>query len=532
MTGLVGTGTLVRLALRRDRVILPIWVVLIGATPAATVGAYEQLYPDAASRAALAAGAGTNPSVAVMYGQAFDLATPGGFTAWRYGLFLALFAALMAVFTVTRHTRAEEDGGRLELLGSAVVGRYAALTAAVVVAGGASLLIGLVMAAGLAGAGLPARGSFLLGLGVAGAGLVFAAVSAVTAQLTEYSRSANGLATAALGVAFLLRGVGDSTPGARWLSWISPLAWPQLAKPFVDDDWWVLALPVVFSSLVGAVGYFLAPRRDLGAGLLPARPGRPGAPASLSSPLGLAWRLQRGSLVGWAVGLAVVGAVFGSIAEGVVELVGSSAQAREVIARMGGGQGIVDAFLAAMAGMFGVITAVYAVQAALRPRSEEAGGRAEPVLATRVGRVPWLVSHLVFALVGPVVLLAVTGLAMGAAHGLRAGDLGTQVGHALTGTLAQAPAVWVVAGVAALLFGSAPNLAVPGAWAALGVVVVLTLFGPVLRLDQLVLDVSPFTHVPKIPGAELSAAPLLWLAGVAAVALGLAAAAFRRRDAG
>ncbi|MGH3861938.1 ABC transporter permease [Actinokineospora sp.] len=527
---MTGTWTLIRLALRRDRIILPIWIVLLGLTPATTVAAYEQLYPDAASRAMLNVSAGANPSLAVLYGPAYDLSTAGGFTAWRYGLFLALFASLMSIFTVTRHTRAEEDSGRLELIGSGVVGRHAALTAAIATAAGANVVIGLAIGMGLTGAGLSASGSFVLGLGVASAGLVFTAISAVTAQLTEYSRSANGIACAILGGSFLVRGVGDSTVSLDWLSWLSPLAWPQRAKPFIDDQWWPLGLAVVATAVLAAGAYRLVSRRDLGAGLLPGKPGPVNAPASLSNAFGLAWRLQRGALLGWTIGVVIMAAVFGSIANGIIDLVGSNDQIREIMQRMGAAQSLVDSFIAAIAGMLGIVTAMYATQAALRARSEETGERAEPVLATGVSRVSWVASHLAFAVVGSAVLLAFSGLSMGFAHGLRVGDLG-QVGGILAGTLAQLPAVWVAGAVAALLFGLLPK-STTAAWGLVGVFAMITLFGPALRLSQSVLDVSPFTHVPKLPGAEFTATPFLWLSAVAIVLFGLGIAGFRRRDIG
>ena len=130
MSALTGTRHLLRLALRRDRIVVPIWVVLIGIIPAAMPGIYDQLYPDAASRATLTPTMNANPSLSLLYGPPFDLSTAGGFTAWRYGAFISLFIGLGCIFTVTRHTRQEEDTGRQELLSSTVTGRYASLTAA------------------------------------------------------------------------------------------------------------------------------------------------------------------------------------------------------------------------------------------------------------------------------------------------------------------------------------------------------------------------------------------------------------------
>ncbi|GHG18966.1 MULTISPECIES: ABC transporter permease [Amycolatopsis] len=528
---LAGTGHLTRLALRRDRVILPIWIVLLSVVPASSVNTFTQFYPTVADRLALQAGANANPSYALLYGPPFDLTTAGGFIAWRTCGFLALLTGLMVVFTVTRHTRAEEDTGRAELLGSAVVGRYAALTAALLVAGGASVLTGLIQAGTLLGAGLPAAGSVAFGASEALVGLVFTAVAAVAVQLAEYSRTANGIGTAVVGTAFLLRGAGDSTVDARWLSWLSPIGWVQQVRAFAGERWWVLLLPVVFALVVGAIGYWLLPRRDVGVGLLPPRPGPATAAPSLRSPLALAWRLHRGPLLGWLIGTAVVGAVFGSIASGIGDLVGSSPQAQQIFERLGGSHALTQAFLAAMAGMFAMVASLYGVQAVLRMRGEETAIRLEPVLATSVGRLRWASSHLVFAFFGTAALLLSGGVFMGLANGLRTGDVGGSLADTLSGMLVQLPAAWVVVALAVALFGLLPGFAA-AAWAVGALALLLSLFGPVLDLPQAVLDVSPFQHPPKIPGQEFTATPLAWLVAVALVALVSGLAGWKRRDVG
>ncbi|MGW5740017.1 ABC transporter permease [Amycolatopsis sp. NPDC003861] len=528
---LAGTGHLTRLALRRDRVVLPIWIVLLSVVPASTVNTFAQFYPTVADRLALQAGANANPSYALLYGPPFDLTTAGGFIAWRMCGFLALLTGLMVVFTVTRHTRAEEDTGRAELLASAVVGRYAALTTALVVAGGASVLTGLIQAVTLIGAGLPAAGSLAFGAAEALAGLVFTAVAAVAVQLAEYSRTANGIGTAVVGAAFLLRGAGDSTVDARWLSWLSPIGWVQQVRAFAGERWWVLLLPVGFALVVGAAGYWLLPRRDVGVGILPPRPGPARAAASLRSPLALAWRLHRGPLLGWLIGTAVVGAVFGSIASGIGDLVGSSPQAQQIFERLGGSHALTQAFLAAMAGMFAMVASLYGVQAVLRMRGEETAIRLEPVLATSVGKLRWAGGHLVFAFFGTAALLLSGGVFMGLANGLRTGDVGGSLADTLSGMLVQLPAAWVVVALAVTIFGLLPGFSA-AAWAVGALALLLSLFGPIVNLPQVVLDVSPFQHPPKIPGQEFTATPLVWLVAVAVVALVAGLTGWKRRDVG
>jgi len=380
---LVGTRSLIRLALRRDRVTVPVWIVILGLIPSSAAGAYDTLYPTMAERADLTGSIGANPSVAVLYGPGFDLSTAGGFTAWRFGGFLALLTGLMAVFTVTRHTRAEEDSGRAELVASTAVGRFASLTAAIAVAAGASVAIGLVETVALLATDQPVTGSVALGLSTAAAGIVFTAIAALACQLAEYSRTANGIGSAVLGAAFLIRAVGDSSTGGRWISWLSPLGWAQQTRPFAGERWWVFVLPVVTALAVGAVAYGVLRHRDLGIGVLPPRPGPARAAARLASPFALAWRLQRGALIGWCVGTVVSGAVFGSIANGVGDLLGDSEQSRDMFERLGGSGNLIDAFLGTIAGTFGMVVSLYGVQAVLRMRSEETTLRVEPLLATR-----------------------------------------------------------------------------------------------------------------------------------------------------
>ncbi len=531
--GLTGTGELARLAVRRDRIGLAAGVYVITAGVAGTAYTFRKLYPTEAGRAALAATGGSNPALRFLYGR-LDGSSLGSLTAWRYGVWAGIFAALLAIFVVIRHTRSDEEAGRLELVGSTVVGRQAALVAGLVTAAAGVLAVTALLCAVLPLAGLPAVGAAALALGIGGCGLAFTAIAAVAAQLTASARAARGIALAVLGVAFVLRGVGDSAgaSGPSWLSWASPLAWIQLARPFAAPRWWVLALPLAVTAAGTAAAFALAARRDQGAGLLPGRPGPATASVFLHGPFGLAWRLQRSALLGWALGYAFTFAASGAAAKGIGQLFGTSTALEHEFTRLGGQSAITNAYLAALMLLAGLVAAAYAISVILRLRAEEIGAAAEPVLATATGRVRWALSHIAVAVGGAALLLAVAGVAAGLGYGLRTGSAGPEVARMTGAALSQLPSALVLAAVAIGLFGLLPRACVAGAWTALGLVVVIDLFGQVLQLPHWVLDISPFTHAPRLPGGTVSAGPLLWLGLIALACSAAGLAGLRHRDIG
>ncbi|MFF4294853.1 ABC transporter permease [Streptomyces vinaceus] len=517
---LAGTGTLLRLALRRDRVMMPVWIMVVAMLVLSLPASLESVYGTAAERARLLTTMNANGSLRALYGPAFGDSI-GALTAWRGGIFAGVLAGIMSLVIVVRHTREEEETGRQEMLSAAMVGRRAPLTAALLAALVANGLAALLVTAGLAGRG--AGGAAALGLGIGATGVLFAALAAIAAQLTESARLAKGLAGALIGAAFVLRAAGDagSAGGASAMTWVSPLGWLEHVRAFAGERWWVFGLFAAAVAVQVAAAYALAGRRDVGMGFLPARPGP--AQGRLGSAGALAWRLQRGGLLGWSLAFLAAGVVFGGMTDGATQLVGDNERTREIIERMGGQSGIADAFLATMAGMLGMIAALYIVSAVLRLSGEESGQRAEPLLANAVGRLRWAGGHLAVAFGGSALILLLAGLGLGIGHG-------QGVAAAVGATLAQLPAVWVIGALAALLHGAAPRYAV-AAWAVAGGALTLGWIGPALNLPQAVLNLSPFAHLPKLPGAEeLSWAPLLVLTALAAALLAAGLAALRRRD--
>lgn len=530
MRSLVGTSQLVRFILRRERLRLASWIAVLTLVPVGTAVAFTELYQSEAERARLAATVASNPAIVSFLGPVYD-SNVGALTAWRVGTIGSLLVGLMTVLTVIRNTREEEETGRRELLGSTVLGRHASLTAALLVAAGAGIAIGGLIAAGLIGLGLPASGAIAFGVGLAAAALVFATAAGLAAQLTQGAGAARGIAVGYVGFCFLLRVAGDGgeASGMGWLSWLSPIGWFTRLRPFASERWPVILLFLGWAVVLGAVSYRLSSSRDVAAGVIPPRPGPASAAPWLRSPLALGWRLNRPAFIGWSIGLAVVGLVYGSVADGIGEMLEESPQLAEIFERLGGAAGITDAFFATAMGILALIAAAYATRSVLRLRVEEESLRAEPILATATPRLRWVRSHLVYAVVGPVVMLTVAGAVSGATYGAIVGNIAGQAQKVIGAAVIQIPAVWVVVGLAMALFGLFPRLT-SVSWGALVVFLLLGQLGQILQFPQWSLNLSPFSHIPRLPSAELEILPLLVLAAIAVVMTAAGLFGFRRRD--
>ena len=523
-----GTGSLVRLILRRDRVKLPAWIAGLGLFVAYIGSALPTIAPTPEDLAALVPML-EQPVGRMFTGPAYGMDDPTyeRFFAAGYLPYLFLLTALMSVLLVIRHTRAEEESGRAELVRAGVVGRHAHLTAALVVAVLANLAV-LVVVTGLAVAtGFATTGSLLAGVAAALVGLAFAGVTAVTAQLSEHGRSASGMAGAVLGAAFLLRALGDmAAVGGSALSWASPLGWATQSAPYVLDRWWPLLLLALLCGAGFAVGFSLQGRRDLGAGLLatPHGPGR--ASAALGTPLGLAARLQLGPLAGWGVAIVLLGVVDGSFTQVMIDAIDDMPP---LMVDVFGTDALVDGYLAFLATLIGYVTAAYVVFSIQGLRAEETAGRGEAVLATSTSRLAWAGAHLTVVAAGAVTILVVTGAATGVAAAAVTGDWS----HLWTVVLAHlnvVPALLFVVGVCGLLFGWLPGLMTPIGWALIAVMVVVGNFADLLDLPDWLRQLSPLSHPAPFPVEEISPAPLLWLTALALLGIGLGLVGLRRRQ--
>lgn len=525
-----GTGALVRLFLRLDRMRIAVWALALWGTVAGSIATLLETYPTPESLQARAA-LMSNPSAVMMSGPAFGLDdyTFGAMVANELSLWTLLPAGIMSVLLVVRHTRTEEESGRLEALRALPVGRFAPPTAAVVTVAVANVVVGAAVTAGLlsGGADLATADALAFGLATALTGLVFAAVAAVTAQLTEHGRAASGMALAVMGAAFLARGVGDVIdPLGSPLSWTSPFAWAQQTRLFVDLRWWPLTVSAVAAVALGALAVGLAQRRDLGAGLRRPRPGPAVAAPALLAPAGLAWRLLRGQFGGWVTGSVLFAVAFGALASSLEEFaedlpdLGALFQIELT--------DLTEAFASVVLAFLLVGVACFVVAGVLRLRAEEGQGRLAAMVVTGTSRPRLLAGWLAVVAAGALVMTVLVGLGAGAGVWAATGDP-VWLGRMAVAALAYLPAVALFAAVAVALVGLVPRAAA-WAWLPVGWGAFVLFLGGLLGLPAWSRDLSPFAHTPLAPEEPLAAVPLAAMTALAAVLVAAGFAGLARRD--
>lgn len=529
---LTAAPALVRFLLRVDRIRALVWVLGIGALAFYFSHAIQVIAADDETLAELA-GLYADPVGRMMVGPGFgmDAPTHERFFAAGYAFVLYIALALMSVFTMIRHTRADEQAGRAELLRANVVGRHATLAAALIVTMLQVLAASALIAVGALSAGYAPTGSLLIAATGAATGLFFAGAAAVAAQLGSSSRGAAGLAGGLIGLAYVIRMAGDAPQvGGTALSWASPLGWAQQTAPYVEDLWWPVLLPAGGGLLLVALGFWLSTRRDVGEGILPARLSRAEARPALGTPLGMAARTLLGTLRGWGIALVFAGLMFGSYSQTMLDAADSLPPE---FADFFTGKDVMLGYLAYIALFMGILVLAAAVGGLQQIRGEETRSRAEYGLSAPLSRTTWLGAHLTVVLAGVVLILAAVGAAMGLGAALSLEeDGGRYASDLIAAALQQVPAILCVVGIVTALIGWLPRAAPPVGWAIVAFCGFMGTFGGLLDPPAALVDLDPFHHLASHPVEPIAWEPIAWLTAIGAAGIVLGLLGWRRREVG
>lgn len=523
------TGRLSRLILRRDRFRLPIWIISITALTLVIAQAFLDLYPTEESRQAIAETM-VNPAMSAMVGQGYGLSdyTYGAMTAHQNLLSTALAVAIMSILLVARHTRADEEDGRIEMIRSLPTGRLSNISSIFSVLLGTNILLALVVGLGLYALQIESidlHGSLLYGAALGATGIFFGVLTALFAQLSENSRGTIGFSIAALMISYLIRAIGDA--GAETLSWFSPLGWILGAEVYVNNYWWPILLTIAVSMAIAILAFYLNAIRDLGSGFLPSKPGRKHASKFLLSPLGLSFRLQRIGIISWAAGLFVLGLSYGSVL-GDIESFFEGVDLIENMLSPTAGLSVAEVFVATLMSIISLISTIPVLMVIFKLKAEERKNHTEHLLGRAVSRTRILGSYYIVSFGTGIVMLAlaVTGLWLA---GNTVIEGGIEFSLLFSAGMIYLPAVWMMMGIAVLIFGTAPKFT-GFTWLYLIFSFIVVYLGSLLQFPDWLVHLSPYGHIPKIPVEDIDLMKLSFMTIIAFAITAAGFIAYNKRD--
>jgi ABC-2 type transport system permease protein len=526
----------IALHLRRERLVLVVWIVSIAVLLLGSAAAVATEYDTASARSAVLQLALATPSLLALRGIP-NGDSAGSLLFFQVFAFLAVSVGLMNTFFATRHGRGDEEQGRRELPDATPLRRTAPLEATLMIGVAANSVLAVLSALGFLAAGYSGPGAWIAGAALGAVGLAFLGVGMVASEVVATSRAANSIGVVAVLLAYVLRGAGDALGTAdfqrltltpAWPSWLSPIGWGQQTLAFTADRVWPIALPLALFGVAAVAAVALHARRDLGASLLPERSGPAAAGRALRTPFGLDWRLHRAALVGWAVGAALLGVAIGALASAADTAMMSTPQIVQVLKVLdpGGHLDTVGLFIGAVMIIVGMLAAAAGIQGVLRLRSDEVDGRSELVLAAAVSRRRWSLDALAVGALATVLVVGAAGA--GALVGFAVSGHVDAGWRAVGQALAELPAALAVVAASSLFVAALPRASILLSWLVFAAAIVVGFFGPLLKLPDAVVSGSPFSHVPAVPFTDWGPSVVLVVVDVALVIL--AVTLVRRRE--
>jgi ABC-2 type transport system permease protein len=288
------------------------------------------------------------------------------------------------------------------------------------------------------------QGSIMYGAALGVTGIFFGSLTALFAQLSENSRGTIGLSFAALIISYIIRAIGDA--GMETLSWFSPLGWVLGAEVYVNNYGWPILLTVITAIVIVVFSLYLNAIRDLGSGFLPAKSG---------SPLGLSFRLQRTGIISWILGMFVLGLTYGSVL-GDIESYFEGVELLEEMLIPVEGLTIAEQFLTMIISVIVLISTIPVLMTLFKLRGEENKNHSEHLLARAVSRTKLLGSYYLVSFIVGFLVLAGSVIGLWSAGNAVLED-GIAFSLLFKAAMIYLPAIWIMMGVALLIYGFVPK---------------------------------------------------------------------------
>jgi ABC-2 type transport system permease protein len=499
--------------------------------------------------------------VGKMYGDAY---TYGVMLGQMMLVWSVLLVAAMNIFLVARHTRKDEEEGRLEVLRALPIGRSAGLFSLTILLFAANIVTGILTALGLASFGIESidlKGSLVYGAVLTASGIFFAALTMLIAQLASTARGTTSWAFVILGAAYLMRAAGDvqSASAANYsaapaepsnivaaadvLRVASPLGVVEYTEVYVKNSIWPILVLLAASVVLLTVAFRLGASRDLGMGLIPPKDGLAHARKSLANEHGLTFRLLRNTMLAWVFTLFVFGAAYGSVFGDLTSFYEGNDLFKAMLGAgsgadpgtgSGAGQGaaspqdLIDPIIGTMMLIMAILGSIPVTAAVFRIHTEEKRGRIEQVYASPVSRTSNILGYILVAATLTIALMLATAVGMWIAASAVMEDQ-PHFAKTLGSAMNYVPAMLVCEGLAVLLVGLLPRFT-SLVWLYLTYSFIATYLGELLKLPEFMKKLTPFGLTPKYPGEDFEPKYTILFLATAAALTAIGILAYRRRD--
>jgi len=525
---------------KRELLNVIIWMIGIAALSALVVLTFDNLYNESYSGSTTPDMAGmaetmSNPAMIAMVGPIFGVETYtiGPMYAQMMLMFSALIVATMNIFMVVRHTRKDEESGRFELIRSLPVGKLSDLLAAIIICIVVNIDISILTGFTLwlvGGVEFTLGASLLFGACLGCIGIFFGCIAALFSQLSSTSRGAISYSFISLGILYLIRAIGDVCSEA--LAIISPLGLVMRTKPWLENIWWPIFVILFVSGVILYLAFRLNAKRDLGAGIIAAKPGRGEAKKSLLSSFGLSLRLLKGGIIGWGITIFIFGIAYGSVFGDLESFLEGSEMLQQMFIVAGVTSSLAEQFLTTLATISSIMISVPIILFVLKLRTEEKKGRLENIYSKKVSRLDILFNYVLIAFVSSIVLSFLFGFGLwSAAYASMTEPIGFWT--TISSSLVYLPAIWTMIGLVTIIIAFVPRLA-NIIWGYLGLSMFIGYIGKMLNFPEWADKLIIYLYIPSLPvlppGEEFSWLPLIVLTVLAALFLGIGFAGFRIRD--
>ena len=521
-------GTLFRFALRRDRLFLPLWVIGIVGFSLLCAPLSTQI-AKSAEELALYAETMRNPAMIALCGPVYaEPYTYGIMYTQLMSVWILILIGAMNIFLISRHTRKDEEDGKLEVMRSLPVGRMAPLSSAWLVAFLANFLIGLLTATGLISLGIEnmtANGCTLLGMLFFIVGMLFSAIAMLFSQLCSTSRGMTGSCFLTLGSFYLIAALGNVSDSS--LIYFSPFSIIFKASPFSGNHIWPVLVILAGTLGIAFVAMNLSTKRDLGAGLLPQRRGHAHAQAHLSSPFGLAFRLTRKMAIAWVIIMFTFGISYGSVF-GDLESFISQNELFQMILATEEGTDMMLSFMTYIILVMSLVTSIPVINCILKLRSEEKKNRLEAVYARAVSKTEQFLPYTIIAIFLSVVLQFVLSVGMWLAASVTMEESFSFWEVIIAGFM-KLPGIWLFAGISAMLIGVLPKLT-SLVWVYWGVSFFVIYIGRLMSIPENFVKTTAFGALPNYPIDEFRMIPFIVVTLISIILLVLGVMLYERRE--